>query len=49
MKCFFIIYESEFNGRTIIYYSLGCQRGIEFLAEAAYEGQMKDFLQGFFD
>ena len=39
----------EFNGRTIIYYSWGCQRGIEFLAEAAYDGSMKDFLQGFFD
>lgn len=39
----------EFNGRTIIYYSWGCQRGIEFLAEAAYEGSMKDFLQGFFN
>lgn len=39
----------EFNGRTIIYYSWGCQRGIEFLAEAAYEGTMKDFLQRFFE
>lgn len=39
----------EFNGRTILYYSWGCQMGIEFLAEAAYEGSMKDFLQGFFE
>ena len=39
----------EFGGRTIIYYSWGCQMGIEFLAEACYEGSMKDFLQGFFE
>lgn len=39
----------EFLGRTIIYYSWGCQRGIEFLAEACYEGTMKEFLQGFFE
>jgi len=39
----------EFNGRTILYYSWGCQMGIEFLAEAAYEGTMKSFLQGFFE
>ncbi|MEA4890160.1 MAG: hypothetical protein VB070_11910 [Clostridiaceae bacterium] len=39
----------EFLGRTILYYSWGCQQGIEFLAEACYEGSMKDFLQGFFD
>lgn len=39
----------EFNGRTIMYYSWGSQMGIEFLAEAAYEGKMKDFLQGFFE
>lgn len=39
----------EFLGRTIIYYSWGCQRGIEFLAEAGYEGSMKSFLQGFFN
>ena len=38
----------EFNGRTIIYYSWGNQRGIEFLAEASYEGTMKEFLQGWF-
>lgn len=39
----------EFLGRTIIYYSWGCQRGIEYLAEACYEGTMRDFLQGFFE
>lgn len=38
----------EFLGRTIIYYSWGNQRGNEYLAEAAYEGSMKDLLQGFF-
>ena len=38
----------EFNGRTIIYYSWGNQRGMEFLAEASYEGSMKSFLQGWF-
>ncbi len=39
----------EFLGRTIIYYSWGDQMGTEFLAEACYEGSMKDFLQGFFE
>jgi len=39
----------EFLGRTIIYYSWGDQRGHEFLAEACYEGTMKEFLQGFFE
>ena len=39
----------EFLGRTIIYYSWGDQLGHEFLAEACYEGSMKDFLQGFFE
>jgi len=38
----------EFNGRTIIYYSWGNQQGIEFLAEASYEGTMKEFLQSWF-
>ena len=38
----------EFLGRTILYYSWGSQRGIEFLAEASYEGSMKEFLQGWF-
>ena len=39
----------EFLGRTIIYYSWGDQLGHEFLAEACYEGTMKEFLQGFFE
>lgn len=39
----------EFMGRTIINYSWGNQQGIEFLAEACFDGTMKDFLTGFFD
>jgi len=39
----------EFNGRTIIYYSWGDQLGHEFLAEAAYEGTMHEFLSGWFE
>ena len=39
----------EFLGRTIIYYSWGDQLGHEFLAEACYEGTMKEVLQGFFE
>lgn len=39
----------EFLGRTIIYYSWGDQLGHEFLAEACFEGSMKEFLQGFFE
>lgn len=38
----------EFRGRTIIYYSWGNQKGEEFLAEASYEGPLKEFLQGSF-
>lgn len=38
----------EFNGRTIMYYSWGCQCGVEFLAEAAYEGSMADFIHSYF-
>ena len=38
----------EYKGRTIIYYSWGSQHGIEFLAEASFEGTKKEFLQGFF-
>ncbi len=38
----------EFNGKTIIYYSWGNQKGTEFLAKAIYEGALRDFLQGFF-
>ncbi len=39
----------EFLGRTIIYYSWGDQKGTEFLAEAAYEGSMREFLTAFFE
>ena len=39
----------EYLGRTIIYYSWGDQNGNDFLAEACYEGSMKDFLTGFFE
>ncbi|MCX8183437.1 MAG: hypothetical protein N3F08_03350 [Crenarchaeota archaeon] len=38
----------EFNGRTVIYYSWGDQKGTEFLAEAFYEGTMNHFLKSFF-
>ena len=38
----------EFDGKVIIYYSWGNQRGIEHLAEAVYEGTLESFLQGFF-
>ena len=39
----------EYNGRTIIYYSWGNQRGMEFLAEASYEGTLASFLQVWFE
>jgi len=38
----------EFKGRMIIYYSWGNQQGIEFLAQAYYNGSLADFLQSFF-
>lgn len=38
----------EFNGRLIINYSWGNQRGMEFLAEAYYEGSLEEFLKGWF-
>ena len=38
----------EFNGRLIINYSWGNQRGEEFLAEASYEGTIEQFLRGWF-
>ena len=38
----------EFEGRTIIYYSWGSQKGIEHLAEALYDGPMDELLRGFF-
>lgn len=39
----------EFLGRTVIYYSWGNQTGVEFLAEAVYEGPADEFLQGFYE
>ena len=38
----------EFRGKTVIYYSWGNQTGIEFLAEAVYEGSVKSLVEGFF-
>lgn len=38
----------EFQGKTVIYYSWGSQRGVEHLAEAVYEGSLASFLRGFF-
>lgn len=38
----------EFDGRTVIIYSWGNQHGTEFLAEAAYDGPLEDFMMGFF-
>jgi hypothetical protein len=38
----------EYNGKLIINYSWGNQRGEEFLAEAAYDGTMEQFLRGWF-
>jgi len=38
----------EFNGKTILYYSWGNQKGIEFLASARYDGTLESFLRGYF-
>ncbi len=38
----------EYDGRLVINYSWGNQQGIEFLAEAAYEGTEADFLRAWF-
>ena len=38
----------EFNGKLIINYSWGDQLGIEFLAEAVYDGTLEEFLEGWF-
>ena len=38
----------EYKNKLIINYSWGNQRGVEFLAEAEYEGSLEDFLNGFF-
>ena len=38
----------ELNGRLVINYSWGNQRGEEFLAEASYAGTMEQFIRGWF-
>ncbi len=38
----------EFDGKTVISYSWGNQRGVEFLAEAVYRGPEAAFLRGWF-
>lgn len=38
----------EYGGKVVIYYSWGNQQGIEHLAEAVYDGTLKDFLLDFF-
>ena len=38
----------EFNGKLIINYSWGNQKGEEFLAEAVYKGTLEQFLKGWF-
>jgi hypothetical protein len=38
----------EFDGKTVLYYSWGNQEGVEFLAEAVYDGPMRQFLTGYF-
>jgi hypothetical protein len=38
----------EWQGRLVIHYSWGNQKGIEHLAEAAYDGTMQQFLRGWF-
>lgn len=39
----------EYQGRTLIYYAWGDQKGTEFLAEACYEGPMHKFCRSFFE
>ena len=38
----------EYKGRVIINYSWGCQKGVEHLAEAVYEGTLEQFFEGWF-
>jgi len=38
----------EYQGRVIIVYSWGNQRGNEFLAEAVFDGTLEQFLKGWF-
>ena len=37
----------EYKNKLIINYSWGNQRGVEFLAEAEYNGCLEDFIKGF--
>lgn len=39
----------EHEGKVIISYSWGSQQGVEFLAEAHYDGTLASFLRGWFD
>jgi len=39
----------EFNGQLIINYSWGNQQGMEFLAEAVYDGSQDEFLKSWFE
>lgn len=39
----------EFDGKVIIYYSWGNQKGTEFLASAFFEGSLDDFLLSWFE
>jgi len=38
----------EFQGKTVINYSWGNQTGVEYLAEAVFDGTEAEFLRGFF-
>ena len=38
----------EFKGKTYILYSWGNQLGIEFVAQAEYDGSMNEFLMSFY-
>ena len=38
----------DYDGKTVILYSWGNQRGKEFLAEAEYDGSMAEFLKSFY-
>ena len=38
----------EFDGHVVFYYSWGSQRGIEYLAEARYDGTLATFLDSLF-
>lgn len=38
----------EYRGRLVINYSWGNQQGIEYLAEAAFDGTLSEFLTGWF-